>query len=255
LEINVISRIFDNTDFGCTRVAVERPLRLRYQLDTDRKTDFIDTCLRLRSQIDTKRTPLFPDTGTQLFDDMEAIEQELGQEPHLDWNEVWLRVQGVLGKRKSKWLAPEQKLFRDIFTKINPTAAPVILERGITGEEKHLGQTSNGKIPQSEIGRLCGLFLDPSGKTKDLLQYEPDTRLRDFENIPLKEDIAEYFIREVLPHVPDAWMDRTKDKVGYEINFNRHFYRYQPPRPLEAIDADLKRAEEEIVRLLREVTA
>jgi type I restriction enzyme M protein len=50
-------------------------------------------------------------------------------------------------------------------------------------------------------------------------------------------------------------MDCTKDKVGYEINFNRHFYRYQPPRPLEAIDADLKRAEEEIVRLLREVTA
>jgi len=85
--------------------------------------------------------------------------------------------------------------------------------------------------------------------------YEPDPDLRDFENVPLKEDIDEYFRREVLPHVPDAWMDRTKDKVGYEINFNRHFYRYQVPRSLEAIDADLKRAEEEIVRLLREVTA
>ncbi len=84
---------------------------------------------------------------------------------------------------------------------------------------------------------------------------EPDPDLRDFENVPLKEDIDEYFRREVLPHVPDAWMDRTKDKVGYEINFNRHFYRYQVPRSLEAIDADLKRAEEEIVRLLREVTA
>jgi type I restriction enzyme M protein len=86
-------------------------------------------------------------------------------------------------------------------------------------------------------------------------KYEPDPDLRDFENVPLKEDVDEYFGREVLPHVPDAWMDRSKDKVGYEINFNRYFYQYTPPRPLEEIDADLKRAEEQIVRLLKEVTA
>ena len=84
--------------------------------------------------------------------------------------------------------------------------------------------------------------------------YEPDTDLRDFENVPLKDDIDAYFEREVQPHVADAWMDRTKDKVGYEINFNRHFYKYTPPRPLEEIDADLKLAEEEIMRLLQEVT-
>ena len=75
--------------------------------------------------------------------------------------------------------------------------------------------------------------------------------LRDFENVPLKDDIDTYFEREVRPHVPDAWMDRSKDKVGYEINFNRHFYKYTPPRPLEVIDAELKQAEEEIMRLLR----
>jgi type I restriction enzyme M protein len=73
--------------------------------------------------------------------------------------------------------------------------------------------------------------------------------------VPLKEDINAYFDREVKPHVPDAWMDRGKDKVGYEINFNRHFYQYTPPRPLEEIDADLKRAEDEILRLLSELTA
>ena len=84
--------------------------------------------------------------------------------------------------------------------------------------------------------------------------YEPDADLRDFENVPLKDDIDTYFEREVRPHVPDAWMDRSKDKVGYEINFNRHFYKYTPPRPLEVIDAELKQAEEEIMRLLREVT-
>ena len=64
-------------------------------------------------------------------------------------------------------------------------------------------------------------------------EYEPDADLRDFENVPLKDDIDAYFSREVRPHVPDAWMDRSKDKVGYEVNFNRHFYKYTPPRPLE----------------------
>ena len=72
--------------------------------------------------------------------------------------------------------------------------------------------------------------------------------------MPLKEDIDAYFDREVRPHVPDAWMDRSKDKVGYEINFNRHFYDYTPPRRLEEIDADIKQVEEEIMRLLNEVT-
>ena len=81
------------------------------------------------------------------------------------------------------------------------------------------------------------------------------TQLRDFENVPLKLDIDDYFRREVLPHVPDAWMDRSKDKVGYEISFNRYFYKYTPPRPLEKIDADLEKAEHEILQLLKEVTA
>ena len=78
--------------------------------------------------------------------------------------------------------------------------------------------------------------------------------MRDFENVPLKDDIDAYFEREVRPHVPDAWMDSSKNNVGYEINFNRHFYKYTPPRSLEVIDAELKRAEEDIMRLLREVT-
>ena len=65
---------------------------------------------------------------------------------------------------------------------------------------------------------------------------EPDPDLRDFENVPLEDDVEAFVEREVRPHVPDAWMDRTKDKVGYEISFNRHFYRFTPPRPLEAID-------------------
>jgi type I restriction enzyme M protein len=84
---------------------------------------------------------------------------------------------------------------------------------------------------------------------------EPDADLRDTENVPLKDDVQAYFAREVLPHVPDAWIDHDKTKVGYEIPFNRYFYKYVPPRPLEEIDRDLKTLAGEIMRLLAEVTA
>jgi type I restriction enzyme M protein len=82
----------------------------------------------------------------------------------------------------------------------------------------------------------------------------PDASLRDTENVPLKDDIQAYFEREVLPHVPDAWIDHGKTKVGYEIPFTRHFYKYVPPRSLEAIDEDLKQLSAEIMDLLNEIT-
>ena len=84
---------------------------------------------------------------------------------------------------------------------------------------------------------------------------EADPELRDYENVPLKEDIAEYMAREVLPHVPGAWLDRSRTKIGYEINFNRYFYKYTPPRPLEEIERDLKAIEDEIAAMLAGVTA
>ncbi|MGB3220101.1 MAG: SAM-dependent DNA methyltransferase, partial [Anaerolineae bacterium] len=194
--------IFANADFGYTRVTVERPLRLRYQMTTEDKARFLDAC-------------------PHLLDDVQAIDPELGREPRRDWNAVWERIETLLRERGSRWKAAEQKIFRSVFTQKDPDAVPV------------------------SIG-------NPKSKLEN--PYEPNPDLRDFENIPLKDDITTYFEREVRPHVPDAWMDRSKDKVGYEINFNRHFYKYTAPRPLEEIDADLKRAEEEILRLLQEVT-
>jgi len=81
---------------------------------------------------------------------------------------------------------------------------------------------------------------------------QPDTNLRDTEKIKLGEDIDEYFKREVKPYYPDAWMDRSKDKVGYEINFTQYFYKYEPPRALEEIEADIRAVTEEILELERE---
>ena len=191
------SKIFDNEDFGFCRVTVERPLRLRYQMTVEDKARFLDA-------------------APHLLDDIQAIDEALGREPLLDWNEVWTQIARLLRKRGSKWKATEKKLFRNVFAVTDPEAEPV-----------------------------------KAGKGKG---FEPDSKLRDFENIPLKLDVDEYFETEVKPHVPDAWMDRGKDKIGYEINFNRYFYVYTPPRPLAEIDADLKRAEDEILRLLQEVT-
>ena len=192
------SMIFDNAEFGYTRVTVERPLRLRYQMTVEDKARFLDAC-------------------PHLLDDVQAIDKRRGREPQRDWNEAWADITDLLHTRKSRWKATEQKLFRGVFTQKDSEAEPVT--RG--------------------------------GGDGD---FEPDVSLRDFENVPLKDDVDDYFEREVRPHVPDGWMDRTKDKVGYEINFNRYFYKYTPPRPLEVIDTELKQAEAEIMRLLREVT-
>jgi type I restriction enzyme M protein len=95
--------------------------------------------------------------------------------------------------------------------------------------------------------------LGKKGKLKGKLQ--PDTSLRDTENVPLSEDVEEYFKREVLPHAPDAWIDHEKTKVGYEIPFNRHFYVFEPPRPLDEIDADLKRSTDRIKQMIEELSA
>ena len=191
------SKLFDNADFGYTRVTVERPLRLRYRMTVDDKARFLDAC---------------PD----LLDDVQVIDKALGRESIGDWNAVWEDIAGLLSERDSRWTQKERKLFRDVFTVKESEAAPVLMDDRAD-------------------------------------EYEPDPALRDFESVPLKENIDAYFEREVSPHAPDAWMDREKDRIGYEVNFNRHFYTYTPPRPLAEIDADLRQAEDEIVRLLREV--
>lgn len=84
---------------------------------------------------------------------------------------------------------------------------------------------------------------------------QPDTSLRDTETVPLDQDVDAYFQREVLPHAPDAWIDHDKTKVGYEIPFNRHFYVFEPPRPLAEIDAELKVVTDRIVAMIGELSA
>ena len=95
--------------------------------------------------------------------------------------------------------------------------------------------------------------LHEKGKLKG--KPQADSSLRDTENVPLSEDVESYFKREVLPHAPDAWIDHDKTKVGYEIPFNRHFYVFEPPRPLAEIDADLKQCTDRIKIMLEGLSA
>jgi type I restriction enzyme M protein len=97
------------------------------------------------------------------------------------------------------------------------------------------------------------IVLGQRGKAKG--KPVPDSALRDTENVPLSEDVAAYFEREVKPHAPDAWIDHDKTKIGYEIPFNRHFYVFEPPRPLAEIDADLAEVTARIQGMLKELAA
>lgn len=103
-------------------------------------------------------------------------------------------------------------------------------------------------VERPEHDAKGNVVKEAKGKRKG--QPKPDSSLRDTEDVPLSEAIETYFEREVLPHVPDAWIDHEKTKTGYEIPFNRHFYVFKPPRELAEIDAELKVVTDRIVEMI-----
>lgn len=251
MENSKTSRVFDNTDFGYRRITVLRPLRLRFKITDEARERFLNT-------------------SPELYDALQAVQDKLGSEPLLDWNDTWDTVQQVFkdlpndveGWAKGAKGSAQKKIFRDCFTVVDPGAAPVVAKRHKKGDVTIGSELfSHQSLPTMSSGELYALLgLHTEGKA--LVEYEPDPSLKDTENIPLKEDIISYVLREVRPYVADAWIDReTLDeqdggigKVGYEINFNRVFFQYQPPRPLHVIDAELADVEKRILGLLGEVT-
>lgn len=244
------SKVFDNTYFGYRRVTILRPLRLRFQITREAKEYYLNT---------------FP----EMLDAILAVEETMGCEPHFNWNEAWDEVQKIVKKlpddqgwtKGSKGTA-QKKSLREAFTEVDPDASPVISKyhKNIVLDFESLFPNQNlPEIAPDNLKTLLG--LNPEGKNK-FVEFEADPNLKDFENIPLKEDIVSYVLREVRPYVADAWIDLEAldeqdggiGKVGYEINFNREFFQYQPPRPLHEIDAELEVVEKRIMELLREVT-
>ncbi len=241
------AKVFDNADFGYRRITIERPLRLRFQITSEAKEKFLDAV---------------PD----FLEAVDAVEASLGTDSYDDWNEVWEDVQRIVKETDAKWSTAGRKLFRDSFTQVDPKAQPVIARRasfvGVVGPGSFPGQQVTGELTPDEQDGLFGIYPDPESKKGKSITYEPDPALRDFENVPLKESIVAFFLREVRPFVADAWIDpevidetdKGIGKVGYEINFNRVFFKYEPPRPLAEIDAELDTVEKRILKLLQDMT-
>ncbi|MBM7455271.1 type I restriction enzyme M protein [Oceanisphaera litoralis] len=161
------------------------------------------------------------------------------------------------------WARLDATLQASLLTALAAFVEPKLLSRDQFKQQlaKAMGTV---KLPAAVFKLLCNHLAeqdDAAEVCKAKGQPEANPALRDNENVPLGEDIHDYFRREVLPHVPDAWIDESKTDpldgqvglVGYEIPFNRHFYQYQPPRALEEIDADLDAVAKEIMQLLAEV--
>jgi type I restriction enzyme M protein len=169
----------------------------------------------------------------------------------LDASGMWQKMRKGLGSKR-KQISEQQideitRLFGD-FAEAELDGKPIskILDNEDFGYysvtvERPL-RDENGNVVVATKGKLKG-------------KPQPDATLRDTENIPYKEDIKEYFKREVLPHATDAWIDPEKTKVGYEIPFNRHFYVFTPPRSLEEIDADLKKTTDKILEMIKGLSA
>ena len=218
----VVSKVFLNEDFGYRKVTVERPLRL----------NFAATPQRIARLEDEKA-----------FQNLAKSKKRAGQAHDAEVAAGLERQDAIRKLLQALREATDGAVFdgRESFSSALTDAAKECGMKLVAAERKVVQAALAEHDPEAEI--CCDRRGNP----------EPDSDLRDTENMPLRDDVDEYMAREVLPHVPDAWVDHNKTKVGYEIPLNRHFYVYEPPRPLEVIEADIRSLEGEIVGLLSEI--
>jgi type I restriction enzyme M protein len=246
-EERVVSRIFENREFGFLKVTVERPLRLNFEATPERITQLDEQSAFVGLAVSKKRK------------DAKAVEVE-----EAEGRAMQEAIRGVLTTLAGGGLYKDRDRF-EAALEAAATRKKVKLPAPI---KKAIFAALGERDPTAEICR----------DSKD--RPEPDSELRDTENIPLppgaalplpmafgpdmpndnlvkamKPAIDVYIAAEVLPHVPDAWVDYAKTKVGYEIPINRHFYVYKPPRPLGEIEKDIARLEGEIADLLKGLVA
>jgi type I restriction enzyme M protein len=252
-----VSKILDNRDFGYLKITVERPLRLNFAVSDERIERFKTTTAFVDLAISRKRK------------DRKKIFKE-----ELEGEQAQAAMLGMLSDMQGAFAAGKIIKDRDVFTGQLAAAfakADIILDAKLQGALLALGSLGE-RDPSAEICR------DKNGNP------EPDPDLRDNENVPfpggiklplpldyeakknkgkldlgpllglVRKHCEEYLADEVLPYRADAWIDHSKIKVGYEIPFNRHFYEYEPPRPLETIEKEITELEKEIKAMLTEVT-
>ena len=222
----VVSRVYPTTHFGFRKITVERPLRLDFRASPERIARLDDQRAFANLAVSRKRG------------EAKARDEEAGQQQQA-------AIRAMLGSLPDR-LFLDRAVFED---QLSDAARGAELKLAAPIRKAILSALSE-RNAEAEICR------DRDGCP------EPDPELRDTENVPLSDDVESFFEREVKPHVPDAWIDTERRDpqdgevglVGYEINFNRYFYEYRPPRPLEEIEADIQRVEKEIVAMLREMS-
>jgi len=286
------SKIFNTYEFGYRRITIERPLRESYQFSDER----IAECRFAAGALNAAMKWLYEEYGCHEWNDddqdtygelrhhEEAIRKHLKihftelkekQIKELLYPLIWLEQRQLFLKTKKlqSVIGTAQHDDMNVFDDLVMEACRKLIFSVDSKEKKQIKAAISWRNPAAEkvikkihktkSNPLYGLF-EVNG---DIIEYQADSELRDNENVALDpsktvNDINEaYFIKEVLPHVPDAWIDSHKrdDKdgeigiVGYEIPFNRHFYQYQPPRDLLDIDTDLDAVSAEIMKLLQEV--
>jgi type I restriction enzyme M protein len=221
------SKIFPNEAFGYWKVTVERPLRLSVDLSTAARARFRQVCREADEE--------------PLANLLDKVEEELGPGPHQDYNAFLTAVENAAEQRNVKLTSKRLKLLQASLAHKDEKARPVI-------KKVH-------KPGKAEQNSLFGRFETEVDGKQRVVEYEPDPDLRDSEQIPLLEDggIEAFFRREVLPYVPDAWIDKSATKIGYEISFTKYFYKPTPLRSLDEIRADIEALEKESAGLLDEL--
>lgn len=211
-------KIFDNEDFGYAKITVERPLRLNFQINEERIARITEEKGFMNLATSKKKG----EAGLK--------EIEEGKEQQTQMINV---LRNLASDELYKNREAFTKILKDAFKEAEITVGALVLKAIL-----------NGLSEKDETADPC---------MKNKTEIEPDTDLRDTENVPLKENIHEYFEREVLPHVPDAWIDETKTKIGYEIPFTRQFYKYTALRSSQEIMEEIRTLEVEIAEQLKKV--
>jgi type I restriction enzyme M protein len=215
LTKNGRSKLFDNSDFGYHQITVERPLRLAFQVTPER---------------------------------IAALKEEGAFQK--------LATSKKKGREGQREIEAGQVLQNEMEKMLRTIDASVVDKNRPDFEERLVSALDNAgiKLPAPLRKAILNVMSERDESAEICLNAdgdpEPDAELRDYENVPLKENIHAYFDREVRPHVPDAWIDESKTRIGYEIPFNRHFYVFKPPRSLDEIDADLKGVAGRIMTML-----
>ena len=257
-EENDISKIYPNEYFGYHKITVERPLRL-----SARFTEEAIASLRYDKSIRDEMEWAYGQFGDALYGDVKKYRDKI--EAYLDKNEIKLATPA-----KNKLLSLEHwqgqlKLMEaaqaladelgdaqfDDYNKFVPLVNKAIKALDLDLDAKGLKVILDAVCWKNEDAEQV---IKKAEKGKAII-YEADSDLRDTENVPLDQDIHEYFEREVLQHIPDAWIDESKTVKGYEISFTRYFYNYVPPRSLEEITAEIFALERETEGILKEIVS